>query len=97
MAFCSLINDGGWGDFEIRYIRDKQKRETDFLLTDRDRPLILIETKSQYRGEDRSLRHFAKQIKAPLSIQVVKEEGIFVKHSDMCWSVSVNRFANLLL
>jgi hypothetical protein len=38
-------NDLGLGDFDLHYVRDKEKREVDFLVTERRRPLALIECK----------------------------------------------------
>ena len=37
--------DLGFGDFELRYLRDKQKREVDFLVVRDRKPWFLVEAK----------------------------------------------------
>jgi predicted AAA+ superfamily ATPase len=37
--------DLGFGDFELRYVRDKQKREVDFLVVRDRKPWFLVEVK----------------------------------------------------
>lgn len=44
--------DHGLGDFGLYYLRDKQKREVDFVVTKNDEPWFLVEVK---RSESRSL------------------------------------------
>lgn len=39
-------NDTGEGHFGLYFIRDKEKREVDFLITKEDRPWIMVEVKS---------------------------------------------------
>jgi hypothetical protein len=53
--------DLGFGDFELRYLRDKQKREVDFL----------VEAKLGDTRLSPSLGHFQGQTKAPHAFQVV--------------------------
>jgi hypothetical protein len=38
-------NDRGHGDFARWYVRDKERREVDFLVTNHRRPCLLLETK----------------------------------------------------
>jgi uncharacterized protein len=37
--------DLGFGDFELRYLRDKRKREVDFLVVRDRKPWFLVEVK----------------------------------------------------
>jgi predicted AAA+ superfamily ATPase len=63
--------DLGFGEFELRYLRDRQKREVDFLVV-RDRtPWFLVETKLSDPRLSPSLAHFQRQTKAPHAFQVV--------------------------
>ena len=39
-------SDAGFGDYGLFYLRDKMKREVDFLITRDDTPWILVEVKS---------------------------------------------------
>ena len=63
--------DLGFGDFELRYLRDKQKREVDFLVVRDRRPWFLVEAKTSDTSLSPSLAHFQAQTKAPHAFQVV--------------------------
>jgi len=63
--------DLGHGTFELRYLRDKQQREVDFVVIRDGSPWFLVEVK---HGDDRlspALSHFQDQIRAPHAFQVV--------------------------
>lgn len=63
--------DLGLGDFELRYLRDKQKREVDFLVVRDRQPWFLVEVKLTDASLSPSLAHFQAQTKAPHAFQVV--------------------------
>ena len=63
--------DLGFGDFELRYLRDKQKREVDFLVVRDGKPWFLVEVKLTETGCSPSLAHFQEQTKAAHAFQVV--------------------------
>jgi len=58
-------NDLGWGDFGLHYIRTKEGREVDFLLSESRRPMFLVDAKL---GDDRpspNLLRFQKALRVP--------------------------------
>lgn len=63
--------DLGLGDFELRYVRDKQKREVDFLVVRDRQPWFLVEVKLTDASLSPSLAHFQTQTKASHAFQVV--------------------------
>jgi len=63
--------DLGFGDFELRYLRDKQKREVDFLVVRDRRPWFLVEAKLSDTRLSSSLAYYQQQTKAPHAFQVV--------------------------
>jgi len=63
--------DLGFGNFELRYVRDKQKREVDFLVVRDRRPWFLVEVKLSEKTLSPSLAYFQSQIKAPHAFQAV--------------------------
>ena len=63
--------DLGFGDFELRYLRDKQKREVDFLLVKDRKPWLLVEVKMGETSLSPSLAYFQGQTKAAHAFQVV--------------------------
>lgn len=64
-------SDLGWGDFELRYLRDKEKREVDFLVVRDRKPWFMVEAKVADERPQAALSHFQAQIGAPHAFQVV--------------------------
>jgi uncharacterized protein len=67
-------NDLGFGHFELCYIRDKLKREVDFVITKDKRPWILIEVKEANDSLSKSLVHFQTVTQAEYAFQVVLDK-----------------------
>lgn len=63
--------DLGFGHFELRYLRDKQKREVDFLVVRDRKPWFLVEVKLSDKTLSSALAYFQAQIKAPHAFQIV--------------------------
>lgn len=63
--------DLGFGDFELRYLRDKQKREVDLLVVRERKPWFLVEVKLGETSLSPSLAYFQEQTKAAHAFQVV--------------------------
>ena len=79
MVACHLLKavegwtDLGLGEFELFYIRDKQKREVDFMVTRDHEPWMLVEAKQGERKLSDNLIRFAGKLKVPHAFQVVKD------------------------
>jgi uncharacterized protein len=65
--------DLGYGQFSLRYVRDKQKREVDFLIVRDDQPWFLVEAKLGDATLSPHLRHFQHQTGAAHAFQVVQD------------------------
>ena len=63
--------DMGLGKFQLAYLRDKNKREADFVVIRDSTPWFLVEVKLHEESISSSLKHFQEQIKAPFAFQVV--------------------------
>jgi uncharacterized protein len=70
-------NDQGEGDFALCYVRDKERREVDFLVTERRRPWLLIETQLSGRDVSPSLRYYRNQFRVPHTVQLVRSGSRF--------------------
>ncbi|MCE5293768.1 MAG: AAA family ATPase [Chlamydiales bacterium] len=65
-------NDLGLGDYGLHYLRDKEKREVDFLVSKNDKPWFIVEVKnSDNAGISKSLYYYQKLTGAPHAFQVV--------------------------
>jgi predicted AAA+ superfamily ATPase len=71
---CHFWTDHGWGEFGLHFLRDKDRREVDFLVSRDGEPWILAEVKlSGGRRASESLRHFQEQVRAPHAFQVAMD------------------------
>ena len=77
LCACHLLKavegwtDLGFGSFELRYIRDKQGREVDFVVIRDGEPWFLVEAKHGDTGLSPHLRHFQKQTGSEHAFQLV--------------------------
>ena len=65
--------DLGFGRFELRYLRDKAKREVDFVVVRDRKPWFLVEVKKSDTRLSPSLEYFQKETRAPHAFQAVLE------------------------
>jgi predicted AAA+ superfamily ATPase len=68
---CHYWTDTACGEFDLHFVRDKSKREVDFLVTRDKFPWMLVECKSGLKEPSSSLRYFSEVIKPKYSIQLV--------------------------
>ena len=62
-------NDLGLGAFELGYLRDKEKREVDFVVVRDGQPWFLVEAKHDAAPLGSALAHFQQQLGAPFAFQ----------------------------
>lgn len=73
--YVDYVNDLGLGEAGLHYVRDKEKREVDFLLTDRRRPTLLIECKRSDPSPSEALFRFAEILGVSRAVQLIEGEG----------------------
>lgn len=77
MMACHLLKavefwtDYGFGDYELCYVRDKNRREVDFLIVRDGCPWILVESKTQSWVLSSALQDFQRKLKVPYAFQVL--------------------------
>jgi predicted AAA+ superfamily ATPase len=65
-------SDTGLGKYNLHYLRDKDKKEVDFLVTENNKPWFLVEVKSSAKESiSKNLYYFQKQTGAKHAFQVV--------------------------
>jgi len=62
--------DQGLGDFGLYYVRTKDQREVDFLVTKDKKPWFLVEVKSKAKGLSSALYRFQEETNAPHAFQL---------------------------
>lgn len=65
--------DIGLGTYELYYLRDKDKREVDFLVIKDGKPWLMVEVKSSDQKLSDNLHHFNQQLSAPHVLQVCEK------------------------
>lgn len=70
---CHAWTDCAFGEYELHYLRDKQKREVDFMVTENGKPYLLVEVKSGKSEPTPAMSAFTAMLKPKFSIQVVKK------------------------
>jgi len=70
-----MWKDHGWGNFDLNYLRDKDKQEVDFLITKNNKPLLMLETKSSDDKPSKSIISFQDILNIP-AVQLVKKDNI---------------------
>ncbi|MEI8348044.1 MAG: ATP-binding protein [Pseudomonadota bacterium] len=66
--------DAALGDFELYYLRDKQKREVDFFITKDGAPYLLLEVKSNQSTPTNSLCYFQNILKPTFCFQLIQDQ-----------------------
>ena len=64
-------NDMDLGRFDLGYLRDKEKREVDFVVARDGEPWFLAEVKPREGSMSPALRSYQEQLNAPFAFQVV--------------------------
>ena len=77
LKYCDYLTDSGIGNFELRYLRNKEKMEIDFLLLKNKKPWLPIEVKLNQDELSDNWKVFLPQIKCSRAIQVVNKAGVF--------------------
>lgn len=87
-----LWEDAGFGTFKLNYIRDRDGRETDFLVVRNDNPWLLIEVKLSPSPVDYHHMKNQKVLGDVPFIQLVLEDGVAEKKSEKVCRMSASRF-----
>jgi len=95
--FTVSLSDRGWPEVKLHYFRTYDKKEIDFLLIYKGKPILAIEAKLHNKTLSPQLhkfRHFHK--KAFPVIQVINEPGVFLKKSSGEYIVGYDRLMMIL-
>jgi predicted AAA+ superfamily ATPase len=73
LKWCHFSQDLGHPPLDLHFVRDKEKREVDFLITREKKPWLLIEVKRSDPTPGRALHHFAATLGVATKFLVVGE------------------------
>ncbi|MFH1771821.1 MAG: ATP-binding protein [Candidatus Omnitrophota bacterium] len=89
LKFCHFLFDVQGYKAQLHYLRDREQREVDFLVSVDKKPWFCVEVKSVFKKVPASLRYFGSRLKVPFVFEVIKEENIdFIKENTRIISAS---------
>lgn len=62
LKWCHFSQDWGHAELDLHFVRDKEKREVDFLVTQEKKPWLLIEAKLSDPRPGPAIHHFAERL-----------------------------------
>jgi hypothetical protein len=91
-ALTDLWHDKGIGDFSLMYVRSRDGKETDFLVTRNNEPWCLFEAKIEDGSIPSHHFHHAQALGDIPLIQVVQNGRVFRKEERAAYRISASRF-----
>ncbi len=83
----------------LNFVRDKEKREVDFVLSEGRRPFCLIECKAADETPSPSLVYFQKKLNVPVAVQLLHKSGVCKKmraNGATRWVISAEQWLPML-
>jgi predicted AAA+ superfamily ATPase len=95
--FVISLNDRGWPEVKLHFVRTYDKKEIDFILTLNEKPILAIEAKLSDAKFSPQLRRFRKAMDGKFPIlQVVSQPGIFLRKGSREYLVGYDRLLMML-
>lgn len=91
LRMVNRFNELGLGDFDLRYVRTKQKEEIDFLVVKNNRPFALFEAKRNETDIPKVGHYFSRILKIPY-YHLVCDADIVEAYPDNKYVISAWRF-----
>ena len=77
LKYCHYLTDTGAGVFDLHYLKNREKKEIDFLITKKNKPWLPIEVKLSQDTSSNNWAAFTKHLDCKHVIQVIKKSGVF--------------------
>lgn len=75
LKWCFFLQDVQARDVELRYFRDVDRREVDFVVTDNGRPTLFVECKQSEKSVSGALRYMKVRFPEASAVQVYRGDG----------------------
>ncbi len=70
LKWCHYIEDTEGDEMELRFLRDLEKRELDFVVIKNKKPIFAVECKTGEKGVSRHIHYFKDRVPVPMFYQV---------------------------
>lgn len=96
LKYCDYLTDTGVGDFELRYLKNKEKQEIDFLILRNKKVFLPIEAKYADEQPSLSWSKFMTQLNCSYGIQVVMKPNVYCIHEYQNYKILIISASNFL-
>jgi len=91
IRMAARMTETGLGNFEIRYFRDREKREVDFVLVRDNHPVCLFEAKDSDTNISKAGRFYGEKLNIPF-YQIVHNAGKVETFPGNCFIIPATNF-----
>jgi predicted AAA+ superfamily ATPase len=84
-------------DLELRYFRDVDRREVDFVIMENGAPVRFIESKLRYKSVSRSLKYLKARFPEVDAVQVVMNDDVDVVTKDGIRVVVASKYLDTIV
>ncbi|MCU0824047.1 MAG: DUF4143 domain-containing protein, partial [Leptospira sp.] len=77
LKYCHFHEDYNGDKMELRYIRDTEGREVDFVVLKNKKPIFAVECKTGDKSRSKHLEYFKSRLKIPKIFQVHRGKSDF--------------------
>jgi predicted AAA+ superfamily ATPase len=95
LRMAARFTETGLGNFETMYIRDKEKREVDFVLIKNNQPVALFEAKESDSEIGAAGKYFAKKLGIPF-YQIIRRLEKAEEYPGNCYKIPAINFLMLI-
>jgi len=96
LKFCHYLYDYEGYKTRLFYLRDKEQREVDFLVTVDNKPWFCVETKKTFKDVPVSVKYYKRKLNIPFSYIVTLDDNIDLLQ-DNIRIMSANKFLTALV
>jgi uncharacterized protein len=96
LKYCDYLTDTGYGTFELRYLKDRDKHEIDFLIVKNKSPCLPIEVKYSDETPSEHWKKFMDFLKCSVGVQLVTQKNIFKIYEYETYKIYVMSASSLL-
>lgn len=96
LKYCNYLTDTGYGDLELRYLRNKEKFEIDFLILKNKKPWLPIEVKLSDENPSQNWAAFMNQLGLQHGIQIIAKPKVQKIHDFANYKILVISAADFL-
>lgn len=78
LKYCHYLTDTGYGKYELRYLRNKEKKEIDFLILENGHPWFAVEAKlNEATAPSGNWESFLKHIPCKYAVQITQQKNVY--------------------